>query len=145
MRPVTLIIFIFLVLINKKTNAQLVAVFKSDTLNIYTNKNGENVKPKVCLLKFGAVFNDSVVVYLNKKRIFSKFLKPSNYPTTEVDLTAPYISLPLKNKQAELKICLLNEKIIVKTQLITGYRYLYVSKHLRMISLSYQNKEDLYY
>jgi len=145
MRNISPIIFILLFLIKKEANAQLVTVSKSDTLNIYTNNDGENIKPSVCLLKFQELFDDSVVVYLNNKRVFSKLLKPDSSISTHVDLTAPYIKLPLKNKKAELKIVLLNEKIIIKSQLLKSYRYLYVSKLYKVINLYYRNKEQMIY
>jgi len=141
MRITPLILFSLLFLIKAEANAQLVKVFESDSLKIYTNKDGENIKPSVCKLKFVSEFNDSVVVCFNNRRIFSKSLKPDSSVSTDVDLTAPYIDLPLKNKKAELKIMLLNEKITIKSTIIIGYRYLYLYKDGETLTLYYRNKK----
>jgi hypothetical protein len=146
MRIVQYILLMFLLFIKSEINAQLVTVFETDSLKIYSNKDGENVKPSVCKLKFVSQFNDSVIVCFDNKRRFSKFLKPDkSIASTDVDLSAPYIDLPLKNKKSVLKIMFVDEKITINSIIVPGYRYVYVYKDKKTISLYYRNAEISFY
>jgi hypothetical protein len=145
MRIVSLILVVGLSLVKAETNAQLLKVFESDSLKIYTEKDDENMNPNVCMLKFVSEFNDSIQVYLNNKVLFSKFVKPdSSIISTDVDLTVGYINLPVR-KKGEMRIVLLNEKVTIKFRIISGYRYLYVSKWGKTVTLYYKNKELYFY
>jgi hypothetical protein len=137
------ILFILLVnlfLVIKESKGQLVTVFESDTLNVYTNKDGEKLNATKCELKFASDFNDSIKVFVNKKLIFSKYLIPDSILNSSLIVEeSPSIVLPLKHKNTTLTIWLVNENVRIESSIIRGYRYLYLYKLNKTITLYYRN------
>src|SRR5436190_10304222 len=124
---VLLLFFAYLFLAKAQGHAQLIKVLESDSLNIYTNKDGEDIKPACCELRFVSEIDDSVKVLVNNKLLFSKFIRTdSTVLSTRVDQTAPAVKFSMEPKRLLLIISFLNEKISIKSDIIKGYKYLYV-------------------
>jgi hypothetical protein len=145
MRIILGVITVLLALNSTKSQAQLKKVFESDSLKIYTNSDGENVKPAVCKLKFVSTFDDSVVVRFNNTLVFSKVLRADSTISTDVDLSAPYVTLPLKYKKAVLELSFSHEKFTVRSTVRPGYKYLYIYKQNKTVTLYYRNSKIRFY
>ena len=115
-------------------------IYFSDSLIIsYNNEPRQEDNSKFIEVTFGSSFDDSVKLSVNKKMLFYKYLKTNKNLGTVLQMVHK-VKIP-KRRNNRMDIYFKKEKYKVSANLLAGYNYLYIYKHLKQITLYFINKE----